>query len=545
MRATRRRNEYRRVQGAKRTALPFVRIEAPVGGWNTRDSEDNIPPTDALQFDNWWPDLGEVRTRPGYSTHADLTSITTGAELLSNTGFESAGGGGADVFANWSEATSGRTSSVSDETVNFHTGAHSAGLSAFGDGASYASIAQNIVTTASTAYVLSFWVFDLGTGTSELSYSIYDNTGSASIKTGNVVMTGAAGWTQRTITFTTPAGCISTEIKFIVGPFSSFTTAMYYVDDVSAKASAGSTSRVETLAEYISSGNRDLIAFSGGEAYDVTSGSSPTLLSGGAMAPFTNSRFQWVNFDGKIGFVNGAENLQWNGTSLTALTIDDGTGPPAAALTPVGVNVFKNRTWFWEENSQSVWYSALNTLGGSCTEFPLGRVGQFGGDLTLMETWTRDGGSGPDDFAVFVMSSGEALVYQGSYPGAAGDWALVGIYNIGEPLGYRSSVKYGGDLYIITKLDVVRMSEVLQGIEARPAETKIVPSHRVAVNLYGGNWGWEASLYPKGHMAIFNIPVSIDNVDQTEDEFEQHVQKHDYRELGEVQGHHFKHMADV
>ena len=95
---------------------------------------------------------------------------------------------------------------------------------------------------------------------------------------------------------------------------------------------------------------------------------------------------------------------------------------------------------------------------------------------------------------------------------------MVGIYNIGEPMGYRSAVKFGGDLYIITKLDIVRMSDVIQGIEARQMESKIVGAHRTAVQLYENNWGWEATVYPSGHMAIFNIPVT------TNSEYEQHAQ---------------------
>jgi hypothetical protein len=204
--------------------------------------------------------------------------------------------------------------------------------------------------------------------------------------------------------------------------------------------------------------------------------------------------------------VNGAEQFQWDGTTFQSFTTA-GVGLSGGIGNPIGCNVFKNRMWYWEANSQDVWYTALYAHGGACTEFPLSRVGQFGGNLILMETWTRDGGSGPDDFAVFVMSSGEAIVYQGSYPGSSGDWALVGVYNIGEPLGYRSATKFGGDLYIITNLDIVKMSEVIQGAEARQMETKISSANRTAVSLYKDNWGWEASIYPRGHMAIFNIPV--------------------------------------
>lgn len=518
MRQTRRQNEYKRAQGAQRTALPFTRIDAPVGGWNTRDSEDNLPPTDALELDNWWPDIGEIRTRPGYTEHCYTGDATTGADLVLNGGFETAGGGGADVFADWVESNTNGT--VSQATAYVKAGTYSCALSIkTNTGGSFAQVEQTIAVTAVTPYALKFWWFvhdRLGTMRDGVQYRVWDATNSAVIKDWEIFKYTSEDFTEEIASFTTPTGCISIEIEFKTADASD-SSIISYVDAVTLFETAAIPGTIETLAEYISGSNRQLIAIDGEEAFNVSS-STPVHLSG-SIAAFTNARFQWVNFDGKMGMVNGAEELVWDGTNLTTYAA---YAPGTIALTgvtnPIGVNVFKNRVWYWEAASQDVWYTALNALGGACTEFPLSRVGQFGGNLILMETWTRDGGSGPDDFAVFVMSSGEAIVYQGSYPGAAGDWALVGIYNIGEPLGYRSAVKFGGDLYIITKLDVVRMSEVIQGVEARQMETKIVPSHRTAVSLYEQNWGWEAIIYSRGHMAIFNIPTS-ENVSM-----EQHVQ---------------------
>ncbi len=124
-----------------------------------------------------------------------------------------------------------------------------------------------------------------------------------------------------------------------------------------------------------------------------------------------------------------------------------------------------------------------------------------------MTTWTHDGGSGPDDYAVFIMSSGECIIYQGSAPSIGGDWALVGIYNIGEPLSIRSVAKYGGDVLIITRLDYVNLARVIPGIEADTAKSKVVGALREAISTGGSLWGWEALTYPKRQLAIFNVPV--------------------------------------
>lgn len=42
-----------------------VSIPAPTGGWNTRDPLDGMPPEDAIQMDNWFPETGSARMREG------------------------------------------------------------------------------------------------------------------------------------------------------------------------------------------------------------------------------------------------------------------------------------------------------------------------------------------------------------------------------------------------------------------------------------------------------------------------------------------------
>jgi hypothetical protein len=43
-----------------------------------------------------------------------------------------------------------------------------------------------------------------------------------------------------------------------------------------------------------------------------------------------------------------------------------------------------------------------------------------------MLNWTNDAGDGVDDYAAFVFSTGEVLVYQGDDPGSVNAWSLIG-----------------------------------------------------------------------------------------------------------------------
>lgn len=273
----------------------------------------------------------------------------------------------------------------------------------------------------------------------------------------------------------------------------------------------GMTGNVETIAEYQSGTTRKMLAGANSNLWDATSAGAAASLASG----FTSDRWQWANMNGTMGLVNGADAPQvYDGATVAAMTI---SGSGLTATTLDGVFVFKSRSYFWSSSTQDFWYSATNALGGALTKFPLSRVSQFGGNLTLITSFSTDSGSGADDFIVFVMSSGDAIVYQGSDPGTAADWSLSGIFRIGAPLSIRSAVKVGGDSRIITRDDYVSLSEMFHGDRATRKRSKAVGALRSAVTSYGSNWGWQAIVYPRGRMLIFNIP-------STNTIFEQHVQ---------------------
>jgi hypothetical protein len=193
---------------------------------------------------------------------------------------------------------------------------------------------------------------------------------------------------------------------------------------------------------------------------------------------------------------------------MTDLSIT-GDGWPRTDV--VGVNVHKNRVYYWIENSQDVWYTELYTPGALVVKFPLSYVTRKGGRLVRMTTWTQDGGAGPDDLACFLMSSGEVIIYRGSSPAAYADWALVGIYDIGAPLSDRSVIKFGADMLVSTELDYVYFSEIVVGKEARQKKTKITGELKQSVIDYGTNWGWCTAIYNAGKIAIFNVPITTNS----------------------------------
>lgn len=275
---------------------------------------------------------------------------------------------------------------------------------------------------------------------------------------------------------------------------------------------------VETVGEFNAGSDRKMFGAANGRIWNTTSSGAASSLASG----FTNNRWQWAQFDdssggARVGLVNGADAPQVHtGSAVSAMTIS-GSGLTPANLN--GINIYKGRSYFWDSRTQDFWYSSANALGGALSKFPLGRVSGTGGNLVAMGTWTRDGGSGPDDLAVFLLSSGDVVIYTGDNPGDSTAWALVGIFKIGAPLGIRALQKVGADLLISTVDGYVPMSRVIAGGRANQKDAisdKIRDAVLTAARNYAGNFGWQVAHYPLGNMAIFNVPVAAGT-------FEQHV----------------------
>lgn len=285
---------------------------------------------------------------------------------------------------------------------------------------------------------------------------------------------------------------------------------------------SGLGAQVYTLAEFNAGSVRKFLAAANGKFWNITNGGTAVSVRTG----FTSDKWQWAQFDNasnqaRMGFVNGQNTAQvYDGSAMTAMTLS-GTGVSVTAFD--GICVFKNRTYFWNSQSQDFFYSAVNALGGALTRFPLGRVQGTGGNLTFMATWSRDAGDGADDLAVFALSSGDVLIYQGSDPGSATDWALIGVFHMGAPLSIRSYAKVGADLWIITKSGYIPLSKILPQGRAAEADLALSSKIRGAVSQRiaqkASYYGWQPILYPQhslGTCCVFNVPLSSV-------EWEQHV----------------------
>lgn len=207
-----------------------------------------------------------------------------------------------------------------------------------------------------------------------------------------------------------------------------------------------------------------------------------------------------------------------SGFSIKVATLSNGwanSTVSATGLDPrnlITITVFKQRCWFVEKNTMNVWYTGIQAFQGTVVLLPLGGIFKKGGTLVNMATWTIDNVSGIDDYAVFVTSEGEVAVYQGTDPAQAATWALVGIFNIGRPIGTRCYTKYASDILIITADGLTPLSKAMltDRTQADSQLTyKILNAINADVQQFNANFGWQVIDYPLGNKLILNVPEAF------------------------------------
>lgn len=276
----------------------------------------------------------------------------------------------------------------------------------------------------------------------------------------------------------------------------------------------GMASQVETIMPYAGGATDKLFAATAnGKFYDVTSGGA---VGAAAVSGLTNGRWEYQNISTSGGnfmlAVNGLDKLRgYNGTSWW--TDGDGTHDITGidTATVSNINLFKNRIWLIQKNTLTAWYLPTSSIAGAALQFPLQSVARKGGYLVDMSPWTIDAGYGVDDLLAFITSKGEVIVYRGTDPASVNSWSLVGVWEIGAPVGRRCLMKYEGDLLVIGQDGLSPMSAALQSSRVNPKvqlTDKIQWAVSDAVTNYGANFGWETLYYPKQNMIIMNVPVN-------------------------------------
>ncbi len=284
----------------------------------------------------------------------------------------------------------------------------------------------------------------------------------------------------------------------------------------------GMNGQVETLMVYAGATSNKLFAVDaiGLAFWNATSQGAVVATT---VTGLTNARWEYSNIATSGGnymlCVNGADSLRrYDGTTWLSIT-GSGTGAITGVTTSTLSNIvlFKNRLWFIQKNTLIAWYLDVSSVAGTAHEFDLGAVARNGGVLVDIDTWTIDAGYGVDDNLVFITSMGEVIVYAGTDPSSSSTFGLIGVWQLGYPVGSRCLLKFAGDLLLLTYDGLLPLAASLQSSRLDPRvalSDKIQNAISLASTTYGATFGWQIFYFPRENAVWVNVPVQIGSQQQ-------------------------------
>ena len=277
----------------------------------------------------------------------------------------------------------------------------------------------------------------------------------------------------------------------------------------------GLEGNVTSLIDYDATVEQLFAATDQGKIYDVT---NLGVVGAPVVTGVSSARWQHAQFATSGGSfllaVNGTDYMRiYDGTTWNTVT---GVSAPyaitgIATTSLIDVHTHKRRNWFIQKQTLKCWYLATDAISGAATMFDFGPVFELGGSITKIDTWSLDAGYGMDDYFVVITSAGQIAIYKGTDPATAAEWALVGVYVVGSPVGMRCTCKYGGDVMFLNKDGLIPLSKSLMSSRVNThlmITDKIQNQIAADTTLYKDNANWDLLLYPPQNMLLVNIPVS-------------------------------------
>ena len=275
----------------------------------------------------------------------------------------------------------------------------------------------------------------------------------------------------------------------------------------SAWATGMGTGEVKTLAAYFGYSASKMLAGANGKIYDATSSGAASQLATG----FSVDRWQTALYSDRLFFVNGTDAPQVYDGSTVAGIVWAGSGLTNTNL--INIALVRNRLWFAEKDKAHVWYANVGqiTAATDLTKFQLEQIAS-GGTCMAIGSWSQsDAGDGADDFTVFVMSTGEVIVYQGD---PATSFSLIGKYQTGAPpIGRQCLFRVGGELIIITRQGYLPVSACASSQPGKALNLsnidpwgKIAPGLAADAASHASKAGWHGCV----HLGLVygNVPLT-------------------------------------
>lgn len=230
-------------------------------------------------------------------------------------------------------------------------------------------------------------------------------------------------------------------------------------------------------------------------------------VSGGAsFARAFNGKAMAAALSSQIVIVDGlAEPLRFDGVSFLTATFTTGV-PDVFAASFDGVIAHKSRLYFWKTNGPlEFYYGGVGSVQGELTRFPLGNLGNITGKMVTMASLSVDAGQNTNDVLAIFTSTGEIVVYGGSNPGDATDWAIITRVKAAPPLSRTGFAQVGSDVWMMTTSGVISVQQAInQGALALSGAITEPISTDILALVRAGPADWQLHVSANGALVIIN-----------------------------------------
>jgi hypothetical protein len=485
---------------AKKFTANTTSVPSPIGGWNARDSQANMNPVDAIQLVNWYPTPTDVTMRKGW-TQSSLLTTPTGAVSIStitNVG----------LVATLTTSTAHSLVTGNQVAISGCTPSEYNGVFTITVVNSTSFTYTMLAVPAGSASTIGSYEIGITTPVNTLmnyteigGYKLFavagDKIYETSVNPAVRVFDGLDSDKLQSVNLTNTAGhflvaCNGVDPVMIYDGtrwfYMATTTTAVTISSI-ARTSPSATATVTTASAHgLATGNRVSI-----------SGASEATFNGTFVITVTASNTFTYTSTG----TSTATSITGSYTTVGITGVNSNTF--------IGVNLFKNRLYFTQKDTLTCWYLPVDSIAGAASPLYFGGIARNAGFLQAMGTWTLDAGQGADDYAVFVTSMGEVIVYNGTDPDNADTWQLKGVWQLGQTFNRRCFYKFAGDLLLLTQDGLVPLASALQSSRLDPRVNltdKIYFAVSQAATLYRDLFGWQINYFASSNMLILSIPTS-------------------------------------
>ncbi|MBI9087510.1 MAG: hypothetical protein JEZ11_28230 [Desulfobacterales bacterium] len=429
--------------------------------------------------------VGTIFVATGTSVTLDASNTVvekslSATNLITNGGFETAGAGGADVFAGWIEDIDG--GSISDETGIVHYGSHSCKLTSVG---TYTRINKEVTVSPLEYYVLSAYIYDDGSHPGRIQ--IYDITNSALVASYESMNIVGTTYTRFNYVFQAPAGCAAIRAGYTCPDTS---TASVYIDDVELRQVLDGAELLTDPgfdAPTLSSGNLTV-----GKVYEITARSTADFTADGAYDNNVGTKFVATGTSVTLDASNTVVEKSLSATNM--VQVPGGSGyyinGNFETLGAGGADVFVGWYEILEDGAIASdtghygTYSAKLTCGAVVknTRAIKYDITCEAGKSYYFSFWTKGDGTNAGRWLVYFQSGGQSV--SNASTGVTGtDWVKVqnvlkSTVNTKFNVGIVCPTTEGGSAYF----DDVEVREVLDGAEPWTAGTGWSVADGVAIS---------------------------------------------------------------